>query len=209
MCVESQGFGKFSSISVLLKITSKRGYVKIFNSLHNGSIKWIPEGPPRDRVGDLPLFCAQGVGICHSSLPGGRGISHWHKFEKFPNVDYFHNYILFDILQYSPAFYTARFLKTGSNFLLFYFYCSIVFIIILYKKWGLEFLILFLKVLYTYKVWCIIFVLHLRTFIVDKSWRQIFFKLFELIILVVDISVLRKKNMISVVSIWSFFKRIW
>ena len=38
------------------------------------------------------------------------------------------------------------FLKTGSNFLLFYFYCSIVFIIILYKKWGLEFLIkLFLK----------------------------------------------------------------
>ena len=37
-------------------------------------------------------------------------------------------------------------LKTGSNFLLFCFYCSIVFIIILYKKWGLEFLIkLFLK----------------------------------------------------------------
>ena len=34
----------------------------------------------------------------------------------------------------------ARFLKTGSNFLFFYFYCSIVFIIILYKKWGLEFL---------------------------------------------------------------------
>ena len=32
---ESQGFGKFSSICVLLKITSKRGYVKIFNSLHN------------------------------------------------------------------------------------------------------------------------------------------------------------------------------
>ena len=38
-------------------------------------------------------------------------------------------------------FYRARFLKTGSNFLLFYFYCSIVFIIILYKKWGVEFLI--------------------------------------------------------------------
>ena len=32
-------------------------------------------------------------------------------------------------------------LKTGSNFLLFCFYCYIVFIIILYKKWGLEFLI--------------------------------------------------------------------
>ena len=43
-------------------------------------------------------------------------------------------------------FYRARFLKTGSNFLLFYFCCSIVFIIILYKKWSLEFLIkLFLK----------------------------------------------------------------
>ena len=35
MRVESQGFGKFSSICVLLKIMSKRGYVKIFNSLHN------------------------------------------------------------------------------------------------------------------------------------------------------------------------------
>ena len=35
MCVESQGFGKFSSICVLHKITSKQGYVKIFNSLHN------------------------------------------------------------------------------------------------------------------------------------------------------------------------------
>ena len=35
MRVESQGFGKFSSICVLLKNTSKRGYVKIFNSLHN------------------------------------------------------------------------------------------------------------------------------------------------------------------------------
>ena len=35
MRVESQGFEKFSSICVLLKITSKRGYVKIFNSLHN------------------------------------------------------------------------------------------------------------------------------------------------------------------------------
>ena len=35
MRVESQGFGTFSSIYVLLKITSKRGYVKIFNSLHN------------------------------------------------------------------------------------------------------------------------------------------------------------------------------
>ena len=35
MRVESQGFGKFSGICVLLKITSKRGYVKIFNSLHN------------------------------------------------------------------------------------------------------------------------------------------------------------------------------
>ena len=35
MRVKSQGFGKFSSICVLLKITSKRGYVKIFNSLHN------------------------------------------------------------------------------------------------------------------------------------------------------------------------------
>ena len=44
------------------------------------------------------------------------------------------------------VFYRARFLKTESNFLLFHFYCSIVFIIILYKKWGLEFLIkLFLK----------------------------------------------------------------
>ena len=32
---ESQGFGKFSSVCVLLKITSKRGYVKIFDSLHN------------------------------------------------------------------------------------------------------------------------------------------------------------------------------
>ena len=38
------------------------------------------------------------------------------------------------------------FLKTESNFLLFPFYSSIVFIIILYKTWGLEFLIkLFLK----------------------------------------------------------------
>ena len=38
------------------------------------------------------------------------------------------------------------FLKTGSNFLLFCFYCSIVFIIIFHKKWGLEFFIkLFLK----------------------------------------------------------------
>ena len=43
MRVENQGFGKFSSICVLLKITSKGGggggggggYVKIFNSLHN------------------------------------------------------------------------------------------------------------------------------------------------------------------------------
>ena len=39
MRVESQEFGKFSSICALLKITikitSKRGYVKIFNSLHN------------------------------------------------------------------------------------------------------------------------------------------------------------------------------
>ena len=33
MSVESQGFGKFSSICVLLKIMSKRGHVKIFNSL--------------------------------------------------------------------------------------------------------------------------------------------------------------------------------
>ena len=35
MRVESQGFEKFSSICVLLNITSKWGYVKIFNSLHN------------------------------------------------------------------------------------------------------------------------------------------------------------------------------
>ena len=35
MRVENQEFGEFSSISVLLKITSKRGYAKIFNSLHN------------------------------------------------------------------------------------------------------------------------------------------------------------------------------
>ena len=35
MRVESQGFGKIFSISVLLKITSKRGYVKILNVLHN------------------------------------------------------------------------------------------------------------------------------------------------------------------------------
>ena len=35
MRVESKGFGKFLSICVVLKITSKRGYVKIFNSLHN------------------------------------------------------------------------------------------------------------------------------------------------------------------------------
>ena len=35
MRVESQGFGKFSSSCVLFKITSKRGYVKIFNSLHS------------------------------------------------------------------------------------------------------------------------------------------------------------------------------
>ena len=45
-----------------------------------------------------------------------------------------------------PFIELVLFLKTGSNFLLFYFYCSTVFIIILYKKWGLEFLIkLFLK----------------------------------------------------------------
>ena len=35
MHVESQGFGKFSSICVLLKLMSKRGYVKILNSLQN------------------------------------------------------------------------------------------------------------------------------------------------------------------------------
>ena len=35
MHIESQGFGKFSSICVLLKITSNWGSVKIFNSLHN------------------------------------------------------------------------------------------------------------------------------------------------------------------------------
>ena len=40
MRVESRGFGKFSSICVLLKITSKGGgggvgYDKILNSLHN------------------------------------------------------------------------------------------------------------------------------------------------------------------------------
>ena len=35
MRVESQGFGKFSSIYVLLQIASKWGYVKLFNSLHN------------------------------------------------------------------------------------------------------------------------------------------------------------------------------
>ena len=58
-----------------------------------------PRVPLRDRVGDLPVFCARGVGHCHSSFPGGRGICHLHKFEKFPNVDYFHIYILFDILQ--------------------------------------------------------------------------------------------------------------
>ena len=29
MCIESQGFGKFSGICGLLKITSKREYVKI------------------------------------------------------------------------------------------------------------------------------------------------------------------------------------
>ena len=39
-----------------------------------------------------------------------------------------------------PLFIELVFLKTGSNFLLFYFYCSIVFINILYKKWGLELL---------------------------------------------------------------------
>ena len=40
-----------------------------------------------------------------------------------------------------PSFIELVFLKTGSNFLLFHFYCSIVFIIILHKKWGLELLI--------------------------------------------------------------------
>ena len=35
-----------------------------------------PRGSPRDRVGNLPLFCARGVWHCHSSLPGGRGICH-------------------------------------------------------------------------------------------------------------------------------------
>ena len=40
----------------------------------------------------------------------------------------------------------------------------------------------------------------LRTFIVDRSCRQIFFKLFELTILVVSISISRKKNMLSMVS---------
>ena len=34
MRVESQEFGKFSSICVLLKITSKQGYVKILNGLY-------------------------------------------------------------------------------------------------------------------------------------------------------------------------------
>ena len=40
MRVESQEFGKFSSICVLLKITSKQGYVKTFNSLHNCIGTW-------------------------------------------------------------------------------------------------------------------------------------------------------------------------
>ena len=35
MRVESQGFGKFSSIRVLLKLRVNEGYVKIFNGLHN------------------------------------------------------------------------------------------------------------------------------------------------------------------------------
>ena len=35
MRLESQGFGKVSSICVLLKIMNKRGHVKIFNSPHN------------------------------------------------------------------------------------------------------------------------------------------------------------------------------
>ena len=46
----------------------------------------------------------------------------------------------------------------------------------------------------------------LRTFIVDKSWRQIFFKPFELTILVVNISISRKKNMLTVVTRGSFFE---
>ena len=44
----------------------------------------------------------------------------------------------------------------------------------------------------------------LRTFIVDKSWRQIFFKPLELTILVVNISISRKKNMLTVVTRGSF-----
>ena len=45
-----------------------------------------------------------------------------------------------------PPFIELVFWKQGLIFLLFYFCCSIVHIIILYKKWGLEFLIkLFLK----------------------------------------------------------------
>ena len=43
MRVENQGLGKFRSICVLLKITSKRGYSKIFNSLHTciGTLKLL------------------------------------------------------------------------------------------------------------------------------------------------------------------------
>ena len=48
--------------------------------------------------------------------------------------------------------------------------------------------------------------LVLRTFIIDKSRQQIFFKLFELTILVVNISISRKKNMLTMVSKGSFFK---
>ena len=63
MRVESQGFGKFSSICVLLKITSKRGYVKIFNSLHDCiGIKssftklWQSCSDPHPKISPIAIF---------------------------------------------------------------------------------------------------------------------------------------------------------
>ena len=46
----------------------------------------------------------------------------------------------------------------------------------------------------------------LRTFIVDRSKRQIFFRLVELTILAVTTSISRKKDTLTMVSGGSFFK---
>ena len=57
MRVESQVFGKFSNICVLLKITSKRGYVKIFNSLYSSFTElWQSCSNPHPKISPIAIF---------------------------------------------------------------------------------------------------------------------------------------------------------